>query len=142
MITKQQYEEAKKIVKEYEKQIDKTEHWQDIVDFWFTFYKSKKKFEPTLLPRDTKALKGIVKTLKAKAESTTQIEWDKTYCLRVFEHFLNLAYTDNWLSENFLLPNLYSKIDSIISKNGKPKQQSRKGIDAENAINLLNQFSS
>ena len=138
MITLTEYEAAKKIVKEYEKQ-QKTEHWKEIVDGWFDFYTSKKGYQPTFTPRDSKALKEVIKNLKVKAIEKGFLDWDKDYCLRVFNHFLNLAYSDNWLSENFLLPNLYSKFDSIITKaNGK--QKPTKGIDTTNAINLLNQF--
>jgi len=139
MITKQQYDEAKSIVKEYEKQ-QKTEHWKEIVDAWFDFYTSKKDYQPTFTPRDSKALKEVIKNLKVKASEKGFLDWDKDYCLRVFNHFLNLAYSDNWLSENFLLPNLYSKFDSIISKtNGKAKPT--KGIDKATAIDLISQFS-
>ena len=138
MITLEQYNEAKAIVKKYEKQ-QKTEHWKEIVDGWFDFYTSKKGYQPTFTPRDSKALKEVIKNLKVKASEKGFLDWDKDYCLRVFNHFLNLAYSDNWLSENFLLPNLYSKFDSIITKaNGK--QKPTKGIDTTNAINLLNQF--
>jgi hypothetical protein len=138
MITLEQYNEAKAIVKEYEKQ-NTTEHWKELVDFWFEFYTEKKGYQPTFTPRDSKALKEINKNLKAKATEKGFLNWDKDYCLKVFNHFLNLAYSDNWLSENFLLSNLNSKFDSIISKNnGKTKPT--KGIDATNALNLLTQF--
>lgn len=138
MITLTEYEAAKKIVKEYEKQ-QKTEHWKDIVDTWFNFYTSKKGYQPTFMARDSKALKEVIKNLKAKAKEKGFEDWDKDYCLRVFNHFLNLAYSDNWLSENFLLSNLLSKFDKIISTNGKPKPT--KGIDKAAAIELLSQFS-
>lgn len=139
MITLEQYNEAKAIVKEYEKQ-QTTEHWKEIVDCWFEFYASKKGYQPTFIARDSKALKEVIKNLKAKAKEKGFEEWNKDYCLRVFSHFLNLAYSDSWLSENFLLSNLYSKFDSIITKqNGKQKQS--KGIDKATAIDLISQFS-
>jgi hypothetical protein len=138
MITLEQYNEAKAIVKEYEKQ-NTTEHWKELVDFWFDFYTERKGYQPTFAPKDSKALKEIIKNLKLKANEKGFTDWNKDYCLKVFNHFLNLAYSEQWLSENFLLSNLNSKFDSIISKNnGKTKPT--KGIDATNALNLLTQF--
>ncbi len=108
-------------IKKVEIKIEKTEHWPAMVDTWFTFYKKRYLIDPTFNGAAAKNLKLILQQLKKR--STGQ-EWTQEYAAAVFNRFLQLAFDDQWLNTNFLLSNLYSKFDTIISKkNGNTKTQ-------------------
>ena len=76
-------------------------------------------FEPNFNGVQAKALKEINKRLKQLTEDAGMV-YDLQKCLATFNRFLTLAYSDNWLRNNFQLSILYGKFDIIIAK-GKPK---------------------
>lgn len=98
---------------------EKTEYWNLLRDAWIDFHKKNKGVEPTFNSAAAKNLKLIVDRLKKLNQQAQQPqEWSEVYALRIFSHFLTKAWADPWLSDNFLLKNLYSQFDKIIS-NGK-----------------------
>lgn len=107
-----------KVPPKKEKEVD---HWKSIVDMWFNFYKSKFPISPTFNATEGKHLKSIItkfQTLAKEKDKNESIEhvWTEDRVLRMFEKFLNQAWIDKWLSENFLLKNLNSNFDAIITK--------------------------
>lgn len=92
-----------------------TEHWKEIVDCWFAFYKQKFETEPTFNGQSTKALKSITETIQ-RAWLKSGKDWTKENAIICLENFFTKAYKDDWLKQNFLLPVLASKFDSIIQK--------------------------
>lgn len=96
------------------------DYWQDMVECYFEFTKSKFSEPPTFdgsAPRD---LKTIVSTLKQRAESAG-IVWTKEIALSRFKTFLEFAFSDWWLSENWMLSNINRQKDKIFFKAAKNK---------------------
>lgn len=114
---------------------ESTLYWKKIVDTWFKFYKSKFSAEPTFSAAMAKNLKKIIDRLQKLSETVVlpdgkKVEWTEQYAVKIFIAFLELAYADHWMKDNFLLTNLYSKFDSIKNskKDGAAKQQTTNGI--------------
>lgn len=90
-----------------------TEHWQSIVETFFSFY--EKNFEgekPSFdgsAPRD---LKAIAEVLKKRAELSNVVWTEQTAIIRL-SLFLEAAYKIDWLRDNFLLFNLNRQKDKI-----------------------------
>jgi hypothetical protein len=110
-----------------------TMHWKALVDTWFKFYQSKFNIDPTFNAAQGKLLKSIIqqfeKLTEAKDKSESlEFDWNEDRAIRVFVKFLENAWSDKWLQEHFLLKNLLSNFDTIISKkvieNGNQQQQS------------------
>lgn len=102
--------------------------WKTIVEVWFEFYKSKFGADPSFNAANGKHLKTILIRLEKLAKSK-KIDWTEDVAKRSMEKFLQNAWEDQWLQQNFLLPNLSSKYDSIINKNhdGKSVNNSSSG---------------
>jgi len=96
-------------------------YWKKIIESWFQFYQSKFKTKPTFNAAAGKNLKSIMVRLE-KMSKEKNIDWNEDVCLRSFMKFLNNAWEDDWLKQNFLLTNLSSKFDSIINKPPKTIQ--------------------
>ena len=129
--------------KKAEVQINKTEHWQKMVDLWFTFYKERFLNDPTFNGIAAKNLKLVLKRLQKITEDGGKI-WDEAMAIKVFNRFLTLAFADKWLQDNFILNNLYSKFDSIINKaNGSHQQSTQQTGSGKSAgaNQLLNELS-
>lgn len=87
-------------------------YWNDIVGIYFEFTKSKFHDTPSFdgsAPRD---LKNILQTLRKRAEDK-QVEWTYEVATTRFRHFLEWAFADKWLSENWLLMNIARQKDKI-----------------------------
>jgi len=88
--------------------------WKKIVDIWFNFYKSKFDAEPTFSAAMAKNLKKIIQRLQKLSETVDlgdgkKVEWTEQYAEKILIHFLELAYADPWMKDNFLLTNLSSE---------------------------------
>lgn len=101
-----------------------TEHWQKLVDEWFVFYEKNYEIKPTFAGPDSKSLKSIVEKLQ-KISLAGNYGWSEKMAVDCLLHFLTKAKADKWLAANFLLTNLNSKFDSIVTpKNNGQQQQS------------------
>lgn len=90
-------------------------YWSDFVEEYFSFCKSKFNTAPSFdnsAPRD---LKAIIQTLRKRAEEGG-IEWTREIAIHRFTLFLQYAFSDWWLSENWLLQNINRQKDKIIFK--------------------------
>lgn len=86
--------------------------WNDFVGIYFDFTKIKFNDVPSFdgsAPRD---LKTIIQTLRKRAEEKN-IEWTHDVATSRFRHFLEWAYLDKWLSDNWLLQNINRQKDKI-----------------------------
>jgi len=120
-------------------QPEKVLYWKQIVETWFTFYKKYYLVEPTFNGASAKNLKLIIDRLKSLSEKSGY-EWNEDYAIRVLTRFLDNAFSDNWLKDNFLLSNLYSKFDSIIQKsngNGTGKSTTGAGVNTASAFDKI-----
>lgn len=96
-----------------EKQSKKPEpYWNDLVGVYFDFTKSKFHDIPSFdgsAPRD---LKTIIQTLRKRAEDKS-VEWTVEEATTRFRLFLEHAYLDKWLCDNWLLQNINRQKDKI-----------------------------
>jgi hypothetical protein len=87
--------------------------WNEMVAVWFNFCEEKFNEKPTFdgsAPRD---LKGIVSTLRTRAEKSG-LMWSLSLAQLRLKNFLLFAYQDSeWLRKNWLLSNLNRQKDSI-----------------------------
>ena len=86
--------------------------WQELVGVYFDFTKSKFHDIPSFdgsAPRD---LKNILQALRKRAEDKN-VDWTHEVATTRFRHFLEWAYMDRWLSENWLLMNINRQKDKI-----------------------------
>jgi hypothetical protein len=87
-------------------------YWQDLVSIYFDFTKSKFHDVPSFdgsAPRD---LKSILQALRKRAEDKS-VEWTYEVATTRFRHFLEWAYMDKWLSQNWLLMNINRQKDKV-----------------------------
>lgn len=103
--------------------------WTTIVETWFVTYETEFKEKPSFAGRDPATLKQLVKLVKAKVISVPGYPWTAETCKMHFDRFLQIALTDKWLKNNFLLQNLVSQFDKIIT-NGRSQtnQQPPSGV--------------
>lgn len=95
-------------------------YWQDFVTAYFDFTESKFSEVPSFdgsAPRD---LRTIIQTLRKRAQDA-QIEWTKEVAMSRFNTFLEYAFSDWWLSENWLLSNINRQKDKVFYKAAKNK---------------------
>lgn len=96
-------------------------YWTDYVHEYFEFCKTKFTVAPSFdgsAPRD---LKAIVEALRKRAEEKN-IEWTKETAISRFRVFLEYAFSDWWLSENWLLSNINRQKDKIFFKAAKERK--------------------
>ena len=103
--------------------------WEKLIEVWFCFGIDKFKVKPSFERDDPRILKRIVHRLKKRAEDK-KIEWNEESGPRRLGIFLEMAYSDKWLSENFLLSNLEKQFDKVI------QNQSSKKVHSESVADL------
>lgn len=90
--------------------------WNEQVGVYFDFTKGKfHDVPPSFDGSAPKDLKTILETLRKRAEEKN-IEWTHEVATTRFRHFLEWAYMDRWLSENWLLQNINRQKDKIFFK--------------------------
>lgn len=111
-----------------------TEHWQPLVEVWFDFYKQYpgKGEKPTFEGPAPKSLKKIVEWLQ-KRSAAKGFEWNEQNATYTLKRFLELAYSQEWLHANFLLPNLEKQFDKIVnqSKDGKGPTNGKPAVTSD-----------
>lgn len=95
-----------------EKKKEKIEYWSLLVNVYFVFYKEKYNAEPDFTRQNPKHLKEIVQKVRKFAEEQ-QIEWSEENAAKLLKEFLEDAYADWWLRENFLLSNINAQYQKI-----------------------------
>jgi hypothetical protein len=114
--------------KSLKKQEDKPEeHWQPMVDAYFEFIKKNYPGEePSFTGRDPKSFKDLVQLLKKRA-GKKNLEWNQANAVSAMNYYLQLAHSETWLQQHFLLKNLVEQFDAVYqraiqSKPGKDKK--------------------
>lgn len=120
-----------------------TEHWKQLVEVWFEFYRSKHEGrDPTFENRSPKSLKAIVQWLERRTQKKCELEgqpfeWTEQVATDTLQMFLQYAYnSDQWLRNNFLLHNLELQFDKIINPNNAKTDSKTIGRLAGNAAKL------
>lgn len=96
-------------------------YWNELVHEYFDFCKTKFKEAPSFdgsAPRD---MKSIIQALRKRAEEKN-LEWTQELAISRFRAFLSYAFSDWWLSENWLLSNLNRQKDKVFFKAAKERQ--------------------
>ena len=106
--------------------------WERCVKAWFEFYETKFQEKPSFAGRDPASFKKLLELVSQRVV-VKNFEWTAETCQDHFLKFLQRAYTDAWLSQNFLLQNLVSQFDKIIvnGKNGKINGKEPTGADVD-----------
>lgn len=110
---------------------EKNPIYSAMVSVWFKFYSEKFKVKPEFKSFQGTKIKSIQEKLKSKSEEF-QTEWTAEVATEAFRQFLEIAYSDKWLSDHFELQNLDSQFNSIIVKiiNGTVNKNSGNGNSA------------
>lgn len=105
------------------KEVKKVEpYWNELVSAYFSFCKTKFTELPCFdgsAPRD---MKQIVHSLRKRAEDQ-KVEWTQEVAIARFISFLEYAFSDWWLSENWILSNINRQKDKVFFKIAKNKTQ-------------------
>jgi hypothetical protein len=109
-------------VKKEKKQKLVEPYWQDFIAAYFEFTKSKFTVAPSFEGSAPRDLKAIIQTLRKRAQEAG-IEWTKETAIHRFTLFLQYAFSDWWLSENWLLQNINRQKDKIIFKAAKQRNE-------------------
>ena len=119
--TRQDYSSSSEIFSEVplktknsKKEKKEIQHWKKLVDTWFFYYKKNYLIEPTFNGVAAQNLKEIINRLE-KMPRPNENEWSEEYSNRAFTKFLEKANTDIWLQNNFLLKNLCTQFDKIVT---------------------------
>lgn len=87
-------------------------HFQAMVEVWFSFCRDKFHEDPTFTGSAPRDLKEIIKTLRERAEKSN-VEWLQHIAEFRFKNFLDFAFQDYWLKNNWLLSNINRQKDKI-----------------------------
>jgi hypothetical protein len=98
--------------------------WKDLVEVYFTFCQEKFYVDPSFDGGSPKALKSILATMKKQAASKG-VEWTLDISQKCLRRFLEYAFLDSWLSENFMLTILNSHKDKIFFKIESAREQKK-----------------
>jgi len=96
-------------------------YWNELVSVWFQFCKEKFNDVPTFDGSSPRDLKTIISTLRKRCEDTKH-DWSYEAATGRFKHFLEYAFQDKWLSENFLLSNINRQKDKIFFNISKQRK--------------------
>lgn len=105
-------------------------HWDLLVKVWFDFGIEKFGVEPSFAGKDPKTFKTIVSRLKKRA-SDAKVDWNETTGPQRLRYFLDSAYAESWLKENFLLSNLEKQFDKFIQNQTERAKQATKAEKSE-----------
>lgn len=106
------------------------EYYSEFLKVWFTVYEEKFKTKPTMTETDGKKLKSIIQKLKNKS-ADSNYDWGPASGEKLFRHFLEIAYSDTWIRDNYQLQILDNKFDIIINKGKNGATNKNTGADMQ-----------
>jgi hypothetical protein len=127
--------ERKKSSGQKKKEADTVPHWQPLVAAWFQFNETNLYIKPSFQGQDPKSLKAILDNLQRRALEKG-FEWSEQKAVDTLNAFLSRAFTDQWLSGAFLLPNLQRQFDKIITDAKATKTGNAQSANAAHAADL------
>lgn len=96
-------------------------YWDVLVKTWFDFGMEKFKVKPSFDGQDPKIFKRIIQRLKKRALSK-DVPWTQETGAARLRIFLEMAFSDKWISQNFLLSNLEKQFDKVIQNQASKKK--------------------
>lgn len=88
------------------------QHWKVLVDIFFVFCEKKFCEKPSFDGSAPRELKAIVLELEKRARFNST-EWTEELAGKMLNSFLEFAYMDKWLRQNFVLSNINRQKDKI-----------------------------
>jgi len=105
--------------------------WTEFVQVWNLFYEGKNKSKYLYQQKDFGCLKKIYDFLKKRSEEK-KWEFTKENLVKAFNIHLDNAYKkDEWLRNNFTIPNILSQFNQI--ENSKQQENGRSKINTGSA---------
>lgn len=98
--------------------------WEPMKIKYSDFYKGKFELKPDFNSSEGKSLIGVLEKIKETADEK-KVAWTKENAARYLERFLELAYEDKWVKDNFTLANIKKQFQ-ILRDNGRAKQGDKK----------------
>ena len=101
-----------------ERVLEKKEYWKELVAVYYKFYESKFNAKPDFTRLAPKNLQEIIDKLRKTAEQSS-VEWTEQNAAAMLGEFLESAYADKWLRQNFLLSHInkqFQKVRDMIPK--------------------------
>lgn len=106
-------------------------YWKSFVDKWNAWYSLKHKNPYNYLEKDFANLKRIYKFLERRLYAK-KIEFTEEKLLAAFDFFLEKAWNkDEWLKQNFSIPNVLSQFNQITNASDKKVSAGRPGAVLE-----------
>lgn len=114
--------------------------WNQLVDVWFSFGEKKFGERPSFDGQDPKIFKRIVKRLRSRAEMKNEL-WTAVTAPERLQKFLDVAFSEPWLSQHFILSNLEKQFDIVIQNQIKQKndENNRRNISQTGNRSLVTQ---
>lgn len=86
--------------------------WNELVEIYFSFCQMKFNEKPSFDGSSPRDLKCIIQSLKKRAQDAG-VDWTYGVAVSRLNRFLESAYGDQWLKNNFLLSNINRQKDKI-----------------------------
>lgn len=94
-------------------------YWKNFISEWHSWYEKSKGEKYQYLQKDFAHLKKIYKFLEKRA-AEKKFEFTEENLLAAFKFFLDKAWNkDQWLRNNFSIPNILSQFNQIVNEQGK-----------------------
>jgi hypothetical protein len=87
--------------------------WAPLVELWFTFNEEKYGARPTFHGADPRHFRKILDILEQRAINAG-LQWTERIAHERLRAFLDIAFKDQWMQQNFLLPHLDKFMDKFI----------------------------
>lgn len=127
------------------KEVTPEPHFKPLVEIYFKFCERKFNARPSFdgsIPRD---FKNLIYALRKRSEENN-FEWNESCASQTLNHFLEVAISDPWLAQNFLIRTLFTQKDKIffkIASNGKfntTKQSTGATVNTPSAFSKIDQL--
>lgn len=117
-------------------------YWSHFIEKFESWYLEKTGNKYSYLAKDFKSLKKIHSFFE-KRSTSKKIEFTEQYLLAAFDFFLNKAWDkDQWLRDNFSIPNLLNQFNQIQNSVINGKRTSSRTNNQESILGVKKQDSS
>lgn len=113
--------------------------WKSFLSVWNEWYKTKFNGSYAFLEKDFAHLKKIYKFLERRSNEK-KFEFTEENLLAAFKFFIDKAWEkDNWLRQNFSIPNVLSQFNQIANGNGQTNSKTSNKSDSQHLRQQVNE---